>query len=392
MIHEENKDGASMKKSNKEIGLYIHIPFCKEKCFYCDFNSSSNWGNHIPAYFDALKKEMLFYKDLLRDYCVKTIFIGGGTPTFVDPNYIKEIIVLIKETLCLDGLCEITLESNPGTITAYKLSVYKDAGVNRLSIGLQACQNSLLCFLGRIHTAEEFIQNYDLARRMGYDNINIDLIFAIPGQAFEDWKETLGVILKINPEHISCYSLIIEDGTAFGKRYKAGELIPAEDELDRQMYWYAVDKFTQADYKHYEISNFAKNGFKCRHNLIYWKDYEYIGFGAGSHSYFEGKRFNNLYNIQEYIDVISSGGLPSENFQIIKDGDEILEFMMLGLRLVDGVDVAEFKERFHKDPLKIFSVRLEKLTKKGLITVDNRTIKLTKLGLDLANQVFLEFI
>ena len=162
-------------------------------------------------------------------------------------------------------------------------------------------------FLGRIHTAEEFIQNYDLARRMGYDNINIDLIFAIPGQAFEDWKETLGVILKINPEHISCYSLIIEDGTAFGKRYKAGELIPAEDELDRQMYWYAVDKFTQADYKHYEISNFAKNGFKCRHNLIYWKDYEYIGFGAGSHSYFEGKRFNNLYNIQEYIDVISSG-------------------------------------------------------------------------------------
>jgi len=297
----------------KELGLYIHVPFCKAKCFYCDFNSFACRDDFVPAYFNALKKEISAYSDIIKGYRIKTVFFGGGTPSYVGAHNIYEIVSLLKQKFDMDGCFELTIEANPGTLDEEKLLVYRDAGINRLSIGLQAWQNHLLESLGRIHTVEEFEENYHLAVKTGFDNINVDLIFAIPGQSFEDWAETINKVAELNPRHISCYSLIIEEDTVFGAKFSKGELSSVEDELDRKMYWYAVEKLRTVGYKHYEISNFSKEGFECAHNLIYWKEQEYIGFGAGAHSYFNGQRFNNTYNIEEYVKIINSGRLPVEN-------------------------------------------------------------------------------
>ncbi|HOM02464.1 MAG TPA: radical SAM family heme chaperone HemW [Acetivibrio sp.] len=379
-------------RSQKDLGLYIHIPFCKAKCLYCDFNSFACRDDFVPAYFNALKKEICLYSDIIKGYGIKTVFIGGGTPSYVDAHNIYEIVSLLNQKFDMDRCFELTIEANPGTMNMEKLLLYKKAGINRLSIGLQAWQNHLLKSLGRIHTEKEFEENYRLAVKAGFDNINVDLIFAIPGQSFKDWTETVTKVAKLNPQHISCYSLIIEEGTVFGTRFSKGELIPVEDELDREMYWYAVEKLKTMGYKHYEISNFSKEGFECAHNLTYWKELEYIGIGASAHSYFNGKRFNNTYNIEEYVKIINSGRLPVENEINVETKDEISEFMMLGLRLVDGVSIEEFYERFGKNPLEVFRNQIETLSKRGLVTIEQNFIKLTKLGFDLANQAFMEFV
>ncbi len=385
------RDGVAMQ-SQKDLGLYIHIPFCKAKCLYCDFNSFACRDDFVPAYFNALKKEICLYSDIIKGHRIKTVFIGGGTPSYVGAHNIYEIVSLLKQRFDMDSCFELTIEANPGTMDLEKLSVYRNAGINRLSIGLQAWQNHLLKNLGRIHTVEQFEENYHLAVKAGFDNINVDLIFAIPGQSFENWEETVNKVAKLNPRHISCYSLIIEEGTVFGTRFLEGELTPVEDELDRKMYWYAVEKLKTMGYKHYEISNFSKEGFECAHNLTYWKEREYIGIGASAHSYFNGQRFNNTYNIEEYVKILNSDRLPVENQITVERKDEISEFMMLGLRLVDGVNVREFKERFGEDVLEVFKGQIESLLKRGLIKIEKGFIKLTELGFDLANQAFMEFL
>ncbi|HHV30063.1 radical SAM family heme chaperone HemW [Acetivibrio mesophilus] len=378
--------------NEKNLGIYIHIPFCKAKCLYCDFNSFACRDDFVPAYFNALKKEICRYSDIVKGYKVKTVFIGGGTPSYIDAHNIYEIVSLLKQRFDMDNCFELTIETNPGTVDLEKLLTYRQAGLNRLSMGLQASQNHLLKSLGRIHTAEEFEESYHLAVKAGFDNINVDLIFAIPGQSFEDWMETINKVTELKPRHLSCYSLIIEDGTVFGTRYSKGELTPVEDELDRKMYWYAVEKLNTLGYKHYEISNFSKEGFECAHNLIYWKEQEYIGIGAGAHSYLNGHRFNNIYNIDDYVRIINSGRLPVENRIAVERKDEISEFMMLGLRLVDGVSIREFEERFGEDVLEVFGSQIESLVKRGLIGIEKGSVKLTKLGFDLANQAFMEFV
>lgn len=375
-----------------KIGLYIHIPFCKAKCYYCDFNSFSCKDSYISEYFEALKREIMIYSSDLRDYEVKTIFIGGGTPSSVDSSYLYEVMNLLKHNLNIRYDAEISMESNPGTLSYEKLVQYNEMGINRLSIGLQAWQNNLLKELGRIHTNEEFVQNFRLARKAGFKNINVDLIFGLPGQTIIDWYETLRNTIDLKPEHVSCYSLKIEDGTVFGKRLETGEIAPADDELDREMYYMACELLDGAGLKHYEISNFAKPGCECKHNLVYWKAEGYVGLGAGAHSYFHGKRYNNIYAIEDYTKFISEQGVPSENIQLIEKDEAVSEFIILGLRLIEGISIKEFKLRFGQDILGIYGVQIKRLLDKQLIKADGDRIKLTSPGLDLANEVFVEFI
>ena len=242
----------------KVCSLYIHIPFCKAKCFYCDFNSYANCDEYVNEYFKCLKKEIQMAKPKLKDYTIKTIFIGGGTPSYVAASNIYEVLELIYGNFNISKDAEITIEANPGTLNGQKLAIYRDAKINRISMGVQSTNDEILSKMGRIHTYKDFVSNFDLARKMGFSNISVDLIFGVPFQTFDDWKQSLCDIVNINPEHISAYSLTIEPNTVFGKLYSAGKLTCIDDELDRQMYHYAVEFLDRHSYSQYEISNFAK--------------------------------------------------------------------------------------------------------------------------------------
>jgi oxygen-independent coproporphyrinogen-3 oxidase len=377
---------------SNSIGIYIHIPFCRAKCFYCDFNSFACRDELVPAYFNALKKEILLYSEKLKGFSIKSVFIGGGTPSAVDEHYIYEVISLLDSEFSLDERVEISIETNPGTLTKEKLELYKAVGINRLSIGLQAWQDQILKSLGRIHTAKEFEQNITLAKKIGFNNINVDLIFGIPGQTLEDWIETLKHVVALEPQHLSCYSLKIEEGTVFGNSLEKGELVPIEDEIDREMYSFCKDYLSIKGYKHYEISNFAKPGLECRHNMVYWKAEEYVGLGAGAHSYFKGLRFNNISDIESYIDGIYYNKVITENIEVINSKESMAEFMLLGLRLIDGVCMEEFKSRFNEEIYNIYGNQIGKMQEKGFLIVRDGKIALSTIGLDYANQVFMEFI
>ncbi len=397
---------------DESIGVYIHIPFCKSKCYYCDFNSYSGREHLAGSYFNALKSEIISRSDMIGNRQVSSIFIGGGTPSLVGPEYIRALMKVCSKHLNTNNCAEISMESNPGTLSYESLRQYREMGINRLSIGLQAWQDSLLKSIGRIHSRQQFIDNLEAAVEAGFDNINVDLIFGLPGQTLEDWVETIEGIAALSNNmsphsimHLSCYSLIIEEGTVLGDRLEAGALVPAEDELDRRMYHFAVETLGKKGYKHYEISNFAYTGYECKHNLIYWKAKEYVGFGAGAHSYLDGVRFSNVSGIEEYIEAskTTAGGGNMSNLyvdkHVIDKNESMSEFMLLGFRLTDGISSAEFKERFGESLEETYGDKLHKLVSKGLIlsnencmSRDNVTYKLTRRGLDLANSVFIEFI
>ncbi|MGE5613755.1 MAG: radical SAM family heme chaperone HemW [Bacillota bacterium] len=443
-----------MTGSNTErhsgIGIYIHIPFCRSKCYYCDFNSYPGMEHLAGSYFEALFTEIALRARSIRGRRVKSIFIGGGTPSLVDPDYIARLMEVCAKLLELDNVVEITMESNPGMLSFESLKKYRAAGINRLSIGLQAWQDRLLKDMGRIHRRRHFIDNFNAACEAGFENINVDLIFGLPGQAFEDWAETLEAVLSLRGRsrgltHVSCYSLSIEEGTVFGERMKQGALAAADEELDRLMYRHAVETLSRNGYRHYEISNFALPGFECRHNLIYWKAMEYAGFGAGAHSFLDGVRFSNKADVRQYIDAVdrlagggkdggntagtgggncgmsggnatghgSAGGRGDgaahaclcnmagvetglfEDIRVIGRREAMSEYMILGLRLTDGVSPDEFEERFGEQLQDVYGSQLEKLAGKGLLErVDRNGVRyrLTRRGLDFANQAFMEFI
>ncbi len=379
-----------MKKS---IGIYIHIPFCKSKCYYCDFNSFSHKSHLTEAYFDALKKEIIINSERAAEYEVNTVFIGGGTPSSVEPKYIEHILELCRKYYGLRDDAEISIEANPGTLTDIKLKTYKYIGINRLSIGLQAWQSRLLESIGRIHSIEEFVNNFSLAREIGFSNINVDIIFSLPDQTLDDWHETLSNVAGINPEHISCYSLKIEENTVFWEKYKNGQIKEIDDRLDREMYYMAKKELSRYGYNMYEISNFAKKGFKCRHNLIYWKAESYLGFGAGAHSYFTGKRYNNIYNVEDYIEnYLKNEGKYIEGEVVIDNKESMSEYIILGMRLTKGISILEFEERYGINIMDIFGERFDKLIERGLVEKKDGRLMLTETGLDFANQVFMEFI
>ena len=379
-----------------ELGIYIHIPFCKQKCYYCDFVSYSNKCNEVKEYIESLKKEIEEFD--FSNYKVTSIYIGGGTPSYIDSIYIVEILSELKEKLKCNLIefkdIEITIEVNPGTVDTKKLNDYKKLGINRLSIGLQSTKNDILKKIGRIHTYQEFLEIYKLARETGFKNINIDLMIGIPGQKIGDLKNTLQDIIKLEPEHISVYSLIIEENTPIEKMLENGEIKLPDEDLERNMYWYVKNTLELNGYNHYEISNFAKLGKESRHNLNCWNQEEYIGFGVAAHSYLNDIRFSNTINVEEYIQHIENNR-KEENIQIEESQsleDKKNEFMMLGFRKIQGVDIARFKEKFIDNPIFLYRENLNKLVEEGLIEVDLNHIKLTNKGIDLANLVFEEFV
>ena len=378
----------------KKIGVYIHIPFCKQKCYYCDFISYANKEQYFDKYVQALIAEMSSFLDN-NDVEIETIYIGGGTPSIIDAKYIEKVMAKLQEKNALITAKEITIEVNPGTVTEEKLKTYKKIGINRLSIGLQSTDNNILKTIGRIHSYEDFLNTYKLARNQGFGNINVDLMIGLPNQKISDIKSSLEKITELKPEHISVYSLIVEENTPIEKMLNIGKLELPDEELERNMYWYVKNVLELNGYKHYEISNFAKEGYESKHNLDCWNQKEYIGFGVAAHSYIDDVRFGNTGSIEEYLKNCENGEF--EKNRIIDEVEKDVfskeqEFMLIGLRKIDGVSIQDFKNKFGENPIFVFKNELSKLVDEGLVVVDFDSIRLTNKGLDLANLVWEEFV
>ena len=376
----------------KQIGLYIHIPFCRQKCLYCDFPSWAGKEGQMQKYVDALTKEIRNRGQEYPDAEVVSVFFGGGTPTTLEISMLEQLMQAVFENWNIAADAEITTEANPGTLGKEMADALKKMGFNRLSMGVQAWQNRLLKELGRIHTIESFQENFKAVRDAGFENVNTDLMFALPNQSMKDWQETVKNIVEMNPEHISAYSLILEEGTPFYDKYERGELSPAEEELDREMYHWAVEYLAKMGYEQYEISNFAKKGRQSRHNRIYWQAEEYLGMGLGSHSYMNGERFHNIYDLQEYIKADGDVSLLKEDIEVSTEEDALAEFMFLGLRLAEGVSFERFRERFGQEMKNIYGNQIMELVKDGLLDEDEKGIRLTRRGVDISNYVFEKFL
>lgn len=385
----------------KELGIYIHIPFCKQKCYYCDFVSFSNKEEYIEKYVETVKREIDSYD--LSNYNITTIYIGGGTPSRIPSEKIQEILEKIKQKISKNQTrwedIEITIELNPGTVDEEKIKKYKEIGINRLSIGLQSTNNKLLKEIGRIHTFEDFKNTYNLVKKVGFENINVDLMIGLPNQTISDVKESLNEIIKLNPTHVSVYSLIVEENTKMEQLINNKELQLPDEELERQMYWYVKNTLELNGYNHYEISNFAKKGKESKHNLNCWEQKEYIGLGLAAYSYLNGVRYGNTSNIEEYINVqdfYNRSELEESDIRIVDEvqtlEDKRKEYMLLGLRKIEGVSIQKFKEKFVENPIFLFRKELEKLVNEELIAIDGDCIRLTNKGLDLANIVWEEFV
>jgi oxygen-independent coproporphyrinogen-3 oxidase len=370
----------------KKLSVYLHIPFCASKCAYCDFLSFAGHSERKrESYANALVKEIERAAAEFTDYKTDTVFFGGGTPTLLPAaDLIRALEALRSQYRVVDD-AEITAEANPETLTADKLKELRAGGFNRLSIGAQSFDDGLLSRVGRIHTAEKAEASFADAREAGFDNVNLDLMFSLPGQSLEDWERTLDTACRLEPEHISCYSLTPEPGTRLGD----GGYEP-DDGLDRAMYAAAKERLLSAGYEHYEISNFAKPGRRCRHNLIYWTGYEYRGFGLGAHSLTDGVRWHNETDLDAYIMNAGAGG--RQDPEPLRERDLMSEFMLLGLRLIDGINCEVFLDKFDKNIFEVYGAELNDLINRGLLERDAERIRLTPIGLDVANRVFGEFL
>ena len=380
----------------KELELYLHIPFCVKKCNYCDFLSAPAEEETRAAYVDALLEEIRGFEDP-EDYEVVTVFFGGGTPSILPGQEIFRIMEALREKFSFRKGAEITLEANPGTVDKEKLSCYKKAGINRLSFGLQSADAEELKKLGRIHTWEKFLESFQLAREAGFSNINVDLMSALPGQTKESWEKTLRQVLALQPEHISAYSLIIEEGTPCYQLYEkdverrdAGEepeLLPSEEE-ERAMYEATGRILKEQGYLHYEISNYAKPGRECRHNLGYWQRRDYLGFGLGVSTLLNPVRYKNTEDLEAYL----GGDFSKKEFFVLTKDNQIEETMFLGLRVLEGVSKEKFREQFSCELRVVYRKELEKLEQEGLLEEEGDFVRLTSRGIDLSNPVLAEFL
>ncbi|MBF4694906.1 radical SAM family heme chaperone HemW [Fusibacter ferrireducens] len=381
-----------------EISLYIHIPFCVEKCLYCDFISykisDAEKHNSVEIYVQALKKEIDLYETLLRDSKVSTIFIGGGTPSSIEGRYILEIINQIKQYNALLELKEFTIEINPGTLNDEKINAYLAAGVNRVSMGVQSAEDTLLKSIGRIHTFNEFLTTYRGIREKGFDNVNLDLMFGLPNQSIADVEHTLKIITELNPEHISAYALKLEEGTPLYRAHKRGEIVLPDEETERAMYHLIENILEEKGYVQYEISNFAKPNKASNHNLVYWENKSYLGLGIASHSKVGSLRFSNFSNFPEYINALNQNTKPVNEETPIEKDEDLFETIMLGLRLNKGIAIEAINKKYEIDFLEKYQHAIEKLKSQKLILhdIEAKQICLTPLGRDLSNQVFLEFM
>lgn len=452
-------------KNKNELGIYIHIPFCVHKCIYCDFLSSPADVHTRKQYVRALINEIYLtregkcankliknvlqgdntsYEDmeeqavngLTSDYAlydtvcmadyektimqedisgcvddiksenghiVTSIFIGGGTPSAIDAEDISDILDAVRKNYNVSDKAEITIECNPGTMDKKKAAIYRKAGINRISFGLQSTDNNELRMLGRIHTYEQFMESYKIAREAGFDNINIDLMSALPGQTMESFKAVLEKALSLGAEHISVYSLIVEEGTRLSDNIDSFPPIPSDDE-DRQMYYMTKEMLSSYGYEQYEISNYAQKGYECKHNLKYWERCDYLGFGIGAASLYSGRRYTNISDIGRYMDVLAEitnaldKSYVNELLQIRTDmeelskEDEMSEYMFLGLRKTKGIDITDFKEEFGTDIKDIFGEAIEDNIARGLLIHDGNCLYLSKRGIDISNTVMSDFI
>ena len=379
----------------RELELYIHIPFCVKKCAYCDFLSGPASNQQIEEYVQALIEEIRYYKEFAKNYEVSTVFWGGGTASLLTGEQMKALMETLGQTFFIRQNAEITMEANPGTVTVEKLRAYQKAGINRISFGLQSVDNEELKMLGRIHTYEEFLESYEAARKAGFQNINVDLISAIPKQTVSSWEQTLQTIISLQPEHISAYSLIVEEGTPFAKLYGEGceleHLLPSEEE-ERRMYERTEELLQEAGYHRYEISNYAKEGDECQHNLGYWERKEYLGLGLGASSLIEETRFHNTDEMEEYLRDANNPILLRREQEKLDRQEQMEEFVFLGLRKIRGIQEEKFAEMFGEDIWDCYGKNLERVIKEGLLEREEGVLRLTRKGIDVSNYVFYEIL
>lgn len=407
----------------KKMVIYIHIPFCIQKCHYCDFLSAPCDAGIRERYVECLIREIEYYGEWYgmrgRNIPVTSIFFGGGTPSILESNQIQSIMDKLKTTYSIEENAEITMECNPGTVTEAKLSGYRVAGINRLSIGLQSANNAELKSIGRIHTYEQFLNSYDMARKCGFKNINVDLMSALPGQTLESYRNTIEKVLDVKPEHISAYSLILEEGTPLYERIEQLEEqkmptgLPNED-TEREMYYMTERMLKDAGYERYEISNYARTGYECKHNTAYWRRDDYLGMGIGAASCIDDVRMKNITDIGAYMDIyekidtrddvlqkdvserniMEDNALDKDETDVLSDEDKMEEFMFLGLRMMRGISKKEFERQFNVKYDMVYGAVTAKLIKEGLIEVsdDNDSLWLTPLGIDVSNMVLSQFI
>lgn len=372
---------------DNKISLYIHIPFCMKKCLYCDFPSYSNMENYMMEYSNALAKEI----ENLEYNSFYTIFIGGGTPTYLSLEGWRILSKALKNKIKNDYI-EFTVEVNPGTADKEKLLFLKKMGVNRLSIGLQAWQNYHLDALGRIHNLDEFLTLYENAREIGFENINVDLMYGLPKQTLQHWKETLENVVKLQPEHISCYSLIIEEHTPFYSMYNNNLIELPSEETERRMNDFTINFLEKNGYGRYEISNYCKKDMECMHNLVYWELENYIGCGAGSHSYVDGYRFNNPQSVKDYITIVNSFKINEKEKTKNTLENDMEEFVFLGLRKIKGISIEKFNKKFKKAIYQVYGESIRKHVNSGYLLKEGDRLSLSKAGIEISNTIMSDFI
>lgn len=375
----------------KKISLYIHIPFCDSKCYYCDFTSFVGMNHKLDDYIKALILELDLYKNKMRDYSIETIFIGGGTPSAISASYIYLIMEYIYINYNCHDLKEITIESNPGSLSKDKIKIYKEVGINRISLGAQSFDDILLNLIGRTHSSKDIYDSVYILRENGFSNINLDLMFGLPNQNLESHMRSISKAIELDVEHISNYSLILEKGTHLYNMYNDGKINIVSDKLDREIYHKSLEYLVNNNYLHYEISNYCKKGFQSLHNLSYWNVDKYLGLGIASHSNMNGKRFYNTSNLDKYISLINKGILAIEGVKKIDKIEEISEYCIMGFRKIKGINKEKFKDRFKQDIEDIYLKEINKNERNGLIRNGTENISLTNKGLDLLNLVELDF-
>lgn len=384
-------------RKNKNLQLYIHVPFCIRKCAYCDFLSGPADDKTIECYVGKLIEEIQAHGagETMDKNIVTTIFFGGGTPSILSGSQMRRIMEAVKANFDIAEDAEISMEANPGTVTKEKLECYRQAGINRISFGLQSADDEELKLLGRIHTWEEFLESFQLARECGFDNINVDLISAIPKQTLESWESSLRNVIALEPEHISAYSLIVEEGTPFYEKYGEGAecevLLPSEED-ERQMYHCTEALLREAGYHRYEISNYAKPGRECRHNLGYWERKNYLGIGLGASSLIDNVRYKNTECLEDYIQWSCELNKIQKEREILSKAEQMEEFIFLGLRKMEGISKKLFQNTFGMTLEQCYGKNIQNMIEKGLLVMEEDVLKLTKAGIDISNYVFTELL
>lgn len=373
------------------FGVYIHIPFCREKCFYCDFNSYAGLTSWHARYVDALMMEMERFCADSKLRKVSSIYFGGGTPTVVDEELIGKTLKSCFDCFQVEEECEVTIEANPETLTLAQLKSLRKAGFNRLSLGFQSLDTRLLPVLGRRHTAQKALQSFDLAKLAGFKSINLDLMYGIPGQDIISWDATLKNALRLKPQHISIYALTLDSSTRVAQRIAKKELPPIDDDTQVELFNYARDILKLCGYTHYEISNFAQPGYECHHNVLYWKNGDYLGLGAGAHSHFGNLRYSNIKGPKEYVGKVKLKGSARAESEELTPEKVLAETIFLGLRMMEGINLKDLSEKLNVAVDQLYASTIEDLKSQGLLEGQEQ-LRLTSRGVLLSNEVFSRFV